>query len=404
MQTLSTATTAKCKQSIKKAGKQRSGQIEIRVKTSKDKEHGESKRQSCFCCGAKPTHPRSQCPAKYVTCHKCGKKGHYKKCCKSKTGKQGTTGEPKQVQVHGLQAPQTEASASRISVRDPPQGYRIMFGPQVPQDNQHKMFHHIQTFHVKSINDTSSKHIEPLWLSTASGGLIYEVECEINIGAVCNVMPLYLHKSLFGDKSLTPTSVQIFGYGESPVANLGACTIVIQTGAIVKDQIMQTLSTATTAKCKQSIKKAGKQRSGQIEIRVKTSKDKEHGRETAQQVGYIAFPEVTPLSLTSMPQIHTSVNALRLDSSKVQKPTCEVLNDAVILNGKRHCLPLTKEYVLSQFRDIFKGIEKLPGGKYHIQLKPEAQPVEHPPRAVPEKKKAAYKEELERLCILGIAI
>ena len=31
-------------------------------------------------------------------------------------------------------------------------------------------------------------------------------------------MPLYLHKSLFGDKILTPTSVQIFGYGESPVA------------------------------------------------------------------------------------------------------------------------------------------------------------------------------------------
>ena len=43
------------------------------------------------------------------------------------------------------------------------------------------------------------------------------------------------------------------------------------------------------------------------------------GRETAQQVGYIAFPEVNPPSLTSMPQIHTSVNALRLDSNKVFK-------------------------------------------------------------------------------------
>ena len=41
--------------------------------------------------------------------------------------------------------------------------------------------------------------------------------------------------------------------------------------------------------------------------------------------------------------------------------------------------------MLSEFRDIFKGIGKLPGGKYHIQLKPDAQ---HPPRAVPEKKKA----------------
>lgn len=103
------------------------------------------------------------------------------------------------------------------------------------------------------------------------------------------------------------------------------------------------------------------------------------GRETAQQVGYIAFPEVTPSSLTSKPQIHTSVNALQPVSSKVNKPTCEVLDDAVILNGKRHCLPLTKEYVLSELRDIFEGIGKLPGGKYHIQLKPDTQPVQQPP-------------------------
>ena len=108
----------------------------------------------------------------------------------------------------------------------------MMFGPHVPQDYQHTMFHHIQAFHVKSINDTSSKHIKSLWLSTASGGSIYQVECEINTCAGCNVMPLYLHKSLFGDKSLTPTSVQIFGYGESPVASLGECTIAIHTGVV----------------------------------------------------------------------------------------------------------------------------------------------------------------------------
>ena len=29
-----------------------------------------------------------------------------------------------------------------------------------------------------------------------------------------------------------PTSVQIFGYGESPVASLGECTIAIHTGVV----------------------------------------------------------------------------------------------------------------------------------------------------------------------------
>ena len=147
MQTLSTATAAataiqqgstqihKVQTKHQKGGK--STEWSNRVKTSIDKERGETKRQSCFSCGAKPAHPRSQCPAKDVTCHKCGKKEHYKKCYKSKTGKQGTTGEPRQVQLHGLQATLTGASANQTSVHDPAQDYHMMFGPHVPQDNQH---------------------------------------------------------------------------------------------------------------------------------------------------------------------------------------------------------------------------------------------------------------------------
>ena len=38
----------------------------------------------CTRCGKSPPHKRAQCPANEVLCHKCGKKGHYKHCCKSK--------------------------------------------------------------------------------------------------------------------------------------------------------------------------------------------------------------------------------------------------------------------------------------------------------------------------------
>jgi len=69
---------------------------------------------------------------------------------------------------------------------------------------------------------------------------------------------------------------------------------------------------------------------------------------------------------------------------------------------ERDTLPITQEYVLSEFKDVFEGIGKLPGGKCHIELEPDAQPVQHPPRAVPKKKEEAYKNELERLCSLGI--
>ena len=178
--------------------------------------------------------------------------------------------------------------------------------------------------------------------------------------------PLYMYKSLFVDNELMPTSVQIYG----------ACIITIHTSN--KQPHMATCQVTDTQ--------------GYLNL----------GRTTAQQIGYIYFPVVTPPALTRVPQVHTSLNALRSNLDEVKTPICEMTNDAVILNGKRHCLPITKEYVLSEFKDVFESIGKLPGGKYHIELKPDAQPVQHPPRAVPEKKKEAYKNELERLCSLGI--
>lgn len=42
--------------------------------------------QVCTRCGKAPLHGKGQCPAKDVTCHKCGKRGHYKSMCKSKPG------------------------------------------------------------------------------------------------------------------------------------------------------------------------------------------------------------------------------------------------------------------------------------------------------------------------------
>ena len=58
--------------------------------------------------------------------------------------------------------------------------------------------------------------------------------------------------------------------------------------------------------------------------------------------------------------------------------------------------------MLHTFKDVFDGIGTLPGRDYHLRLKPDAKPVQHAPRQVPEKKKAAYKAELERLTHAGI--
>ena len=43
--------------------------------------------------------------------------------------------------------------------------------------------------------------------------------------------------------------------------------------------------------------------------------------------------------------------------------------DSIELNGKMHNLPITKDYILKEYNDVFKGVGTLPGGPYHIRLK-----------------------------------
>ena len=51
---------------------------------------------------------------------------------------------------------------------------------------------------------------------------------------------------------------------------------------------------------------------------------------------------------------------------------------------------------------FFKGVGTLPGGPYHIRLKEQYKPVQHPPRSVPVAMQSAYKAELNRLMKEGI--
>ena len=39
---------------------------------------------------------------------------------------------------------------------------------------------------------------------------------------------------------------------------------------------------------------------------------------------------------------------------------------SININGKTHPLPTTKEYILHEYADVFKGVGTLPGGPYHI--------------------------------------
>ena len=97
--------------------------------------------------------------------------------------------------------------------------------------------------------------------------------------------------------------------------------------------------------------------------------------------------------------------ATRVKSSTAHGPKSPQVSwckNSVTINGKTHPFPTTKEYILHEYADVFKGVRTLPGGPCHIKLKDSNKPVQHPPRSVPLGMQSAYKAELDRLVKEGI--
>ena len=165
------------------------------------------------------------------------------------------------------------------------------------------------------------------------------------------------------------------------------------------------------------------------------------GRIQAKAMGYVQFPQIRwPHALTTFPDTSrklckhrtpTPRTALLQPSTNLHKGSTPSLftqnqtnrgstgkasttdyrtsttthkwnTDSIQLNGRTRKLPITKEYILKEYNDIFKGVGTLPGGPYHIRLKEQYRPVQHPPRSVPIAMQTAYKVELERLTKEGI--
>ena len=49
-------------------------------------------------------------------------------------------------------------------------------------------------------------------------------------------------------------------------------------------------------------------------------------------------------------------------------------------HSKPHPFPLTKEYLLQDYHDVFTGLSCFPGPLYHIETKSDISPVQLPPR------------------------
>ena len=102
---------------------------------------------------------------------------------------------------------------------------------------------------------------------------------------------------------------------------------------------------------------------------------------------------------TKGPAIIETIAAQKLSLSKLQWSVQTVPGDGNLsgVKNNKHPYALTREYLLTEYSDVF-----FPGPEYHIEVDPEAAPIQHPPRQVPVHLQTVYKEELARLVKQGI--
>ena len=136
---------------------------------------------------------------------------------------------------------------------------------------------------------------------------------------------------------------------------------------------------------------------------VHSLKNTNHSLQSTKTTQSTDCLETTPKTDQTAQEEHrvtTKVKSSTAHKSKsAQVSWCK---SSVTINGKTHPLPTTKEYILHEYADVFKGVGTLPGGPYHIKLKDSYKPVQHLPRSVPLGMQSAYKAELDRLVKEGI--
>ena len=88
---------------------------------------------------------------------------------------------------------------------------------------------------------------------------------------------------------------------------------------------------------------------------------------TVQSMGSLKTTPTT--NQTAQDEHRAATRAKSTTAHGPKSPQVSWCKNAVTINFKTHPLPTTKEYILHEYADVFKGIGTLPGGPFNIQLK-----------------------------------
>ena len=114
---------------------------------------------------------------------------------------------------------------------------------------------------------------------------------------------------------------------------------------------------------------------------LKTTNHSLQSTKTAQSMDSLKTSPKT--NQTAKEEHRVATKAKASTAHKLRSAQVSWCKSSITINGKIHPVPTTKEYILHEYADVFKGVGTLPGGPYHIKLKDSYKPVQHPPRSVP---------------------
>ena len=147
-------------------------------------------------------------------------------------------------------------------------------------------FHHMYMVKLNSLNkQEDNKHIRPLSLATPPKAEIHKSDCKVDTGVGCNIMPLYIYRSIFRSQRLE-LPMMITRYGNSLVITTGSCIAVLLTGCQApRKAVFQVTDTR-----------------GYLVIE----------RETARKLGYAHFLKITLSRLIQQPKMPAHLKAIKM--------------------------------------------------------------------------------------------
>ena len=248
---------------------------------------------------------------------------------------------------------------------------------------------------------------------------MHQVEIEIDTEAGCNGIPLYKVHELFGQERLlqrlSPPTVRIKAYSDQEVSVVGSivlymctsektCRVIWQvtdtTGVPILSRVQAKLmnyisypEVHASQEQEQSPVSQDSLKSAYYVHSLKTTNHSLQSTKTAESKD--SLKTTSKPDQTAQEEHRAATKAKSSTAHEPKSPKVSWCKSSITINGKTHPLPTTKEYILHEYADVFKGVGTLPGGPCHIKLKDSYKPVQHQPRSVPLGMQSAYKPELD---------